>query len=471
MQTTSPTKKRLHHRIAHHAKHWFIPHEGNDHKPHALRPKALRAYAYVLIAAKVASVVFLFAAFPNRAEFAAYTSSTIITLTNASRQEKNVGTLRENSLLSQAAQRKAKDMLARDYFAHTNPDGKRFWTWIDGTGYNYTLAGENLAIDFSTPEAAHTALMASPTHRENILNKRYKEIGVAVVTGSMDGQETTVLVEMFGTQVTKKTQVAKVTTVKPKLTTPAPKPVVKPTPKPQVQAEETPTPTGLLTQQSADALTVPPSSSVDVWAEFRNTGTQTWKTGNFSLVTAEPTKHDSSLKHSSWDSASIVGALTEDVAPQTIVRFEWKVQSSAALGSVTEHFTLVDAEGVVLPKTTVTIGVTAQEPTTLATTLPPTQTDVSNPVAASQPEPTVAPTVSRAHDLTSRIIAFTDRFYLAFLFFLLLALSLNIFVKFRIQHAHVIGQTAIVIAIAATGLLLKFHFLQNLGQVVRVLGQ
>ncbi|MEK7639613.1 MAG: CAP domain-containing protein [Patescibacteria group bacterium] len=471
MNTTSSTKKPLHHRIAHHAKHWFIPHEGNDHKPHALRPQALRAYAYVLITAKVASVIFLFAAFPNRAEFAAYTSSTIVALTNASRQERKLEVLRANPLLDQAAQRKAKDMLARNYFAHTTPDGKRFWTWIDGTGYNYSLAGENLAIDFSTPEAAHSALLASPTHKENIMNTRYKEIGVAVVTGTMDGQETTVLVEMFGTQVAKKTTVAKVTTVKPKVTTPKPKPVIKPSPKPQVRAEETPTPTGLLTQQSADTLSVPPNSSVDVWAEFRNTGTQTWKTGNFSLVTVEPTKHDSPIRHSNWESASIVAALSEDVAPQTIVRFEWKVQSPVTLGTVTERFALIDTEGTVLPKTTVTIGISAQEPTALATTLPPTQTDVSNPAATSQPEQVAAPTVSRAHDLTSRVIAFTDRFYLAFLFFLLLALGMNIFIKIRIQHAHVISQTAIVIAIAATGLFLKFHFLQNLGQVVKVLGQ
>ena len=470
MNSTTTTKRPLHHHIAHKAKHWFIPHEGNDHKPHALRPKALRAYAYVLIAAKVASVVFLFAAFPNRAEFAAYTSSTIIALTNTARSQAKLEMLRENNLLDQAAQRKAKDMLSRNYFAHTTPDGKRFWTWIDGTGYNYTLAGENLAIDFSTPESAHAALMASPTHKENIMNKRYKEIGVAVVTGKMDGQETTVLVEMFGTQAAKKTQVAKVTTVKPK-TTPTVKPIIKPAPKPQVQAEETPTPTGLLTQQSNDSVSLPPSASVDVWAEFRNTGKQSWKSGNFSLVTADPTKHASTLHHSSWDSTSVIGALAEDVAPNDIVRFEWKVQSPVAVGSVIEHFTLVDAEGTVLPKTTVTLSMTVQEPATLATTLPPTQTDVSKPATANQPEQAAVPTVSRAHDLTSRIIAFTDRFYLAFLFFLLLVLGMNIFIKVRVQHAHVIGQTAIVIAIATTGLLLKFHFLQDLGQVVKVLSQ
>ena len=470
MNTSSTTKKPLHHRIAHHAKHWFIPHEGNDHKPHALRPKALRTYAYALIVAKVVSVVFLFAAFPNSAEFAAYTSSTIIALTNTSRQEGNVGTLRENALLSQAAQRKAKDMLARDYFAHTTPDGKRFWTWIDGTGYNYTLAGENLAVDFSTPESAHAALMASPSHRENIMNKRYKEIGVAVVTGDMDGLQTTVLVEMFGTQATKKTQVAKVTTVKPKPATPVKKPTTPAPPKPQVQAEQTPAPTGSLIQQSADTLTVPPSSSVEVWAEFRNTGTQSWKSGSVSLVTAEPTKHDSTLRHSSWESAGVIAALAEEVAPNDLVRFEWKVQSAATVGTVAEHFALMDAEGNILSKTSVTLSMTAQAATAVGTALPPTQTDVSNPTATSQPEPVAAPAESRARDLTSRIIAFTDRFFLAFLFFLLLALGLNIFVKIRVQHAHVIGQTVAVIAIAATGLLLKFHFLQGMSQVVKVLG-
>lgn len=471
MNMTSSTKKPLHHRIAHHAKHWFIPHEGNDHKPHALRPKALRTYAYALIVAKVVSVVFLFAAFPNSAEFAAYTSSTVIALTNASRQEGSLGALRENAQLSQAAQRKAKDMLARDYFAHTTPDGKRFWTWIDGTGYNYTLAGENLAIDFSTPESAHAALIASPSHRENIMNKRYKEIGVAVVTGDMAGQQTTVLVEMFGTQAAKKTQVAKVTAVKPKPATPVKKPATPTTPKPQVQAEQTPAPTGSLIQQSADTLTVPPSSSVDVWAEFRNTGTQTWKTGSLSLVTAEPTKHASTLSHSSWESTSVVGALAEDVSPNDLVRFEWKVQSAATVGLITEHFALVDTDGNVLPKTAVTLSLTAQEATAVGTVLPPTQTDVSNPTATNQPEQAAAPTESRARDLTSRVIAFTDRFFLAFLFFLLLALGLNIFIKIRVQHAHVIGQSLAVIAIAATGLLLKFHFLQGLSQVVKVLGQ
>lgn len=476
MSNHDAPKKRLHQHIAHHAKHWFIPHEGNDHKPHALRPTALRAYAYILITAKVVSAIFLFAAYPNQAQFAAYTSSTIISLTNQSRTGAKLAALKENSQLAQAAQRKAKDMLARNYFAHTTPDGKRFWTWIDGAGYNYTLAGENLAIDFTTPESAHDALMASPTHKANIMNSRYKEVGVAVVSGNMGGQETTVLVEMFGTQVAKKTTVAKVTTPKkataPKPTT-TPKPAMpKPTttPKPVVRADETPKPAASVFQQSYDNFTTAPGGTADVWAEFRNTGETAWKADTLTLVTAEPTKHDSPVAHTSWDSASVVSDLAEDVAPTDVVRFEWKLTAPATETSVTEKFALVDTTGTIITTSTVTFTMNVKTPTTVATTEPtPTQTDVANPQPQATQEP-IAQLAAPRTDTLSRVMAFADRFYLGFLFFLLLALGLNIFVKIRVQHAHVIGQTAAVIAIAAAGLLVKFHFLEGVEKVIKVLG-
>ena len=418
----STPKQKLHHRIARTAKHWFIPHEGNDHRPHALRPKALRAYAYVLIAAKVASVIFLFAAFPSTAEFAEFTSSTILTLTNTSRTQGGLSTLKENALLDLAAQRKAKDMIARNYFAHTTPDGKRFWTWIDATGYNYTLAGENLAIDFTTPEAAHAALMASPTHKANIMNSRYKDVGIAVVTGNMGGSETTVLVELFGTPVAQKTAVAKVTTL-----TTRPKPVVTkpatPTTKPKVQAAETPPPTGMLAQQSLDTFTLAPKAVVDVWAEFQNTGVQTWKTGSLSLVTAEPLKHTSPFVEQDWDSATTVGLLEQDVATNGVARFEWRLVAPTTTGATAEHFALVDSTGAQLAKTELTFNVTVQTPATVATTQPtPTQTDVGNPAPSLVPETTASttPTTVKTNDFLSRLLMLSNQFYLGFIFFLIL---------------------------------------------------
>lgn len=470
--TTSTPKQKLHHRLAHHAKHWFIPHAGNDHRPHALRPRALKAYAYILVTAKIASAVFLFIAFPNQAQFAAYTAKTIITFTNESRTENGAGALQPNTLLTEAATRKAKDMLTRNYFAHTTPDGKRFWTWIDAVGYDYTLAGENLAVDFTTPEAAHAALMASPSHRENILNKRYKEVGVAVVTGEMGGVETTVLVEMFGTQAAKKTVAAKVVTTKPKTATKPtpPKPAPKPTPKPQVQAAETPAPKGKLAQQSVDRVTLTTGSTVDVWAEFQNLGEQTWKASEVQLVTANPTRRVSNFADNSWTSPSVVAALEQDVSPQEVLRVEWKLSAALAPGEQTEGFTLVDAAGAPIAGTTVNFGtnVTASN---AVTTSEPTQTDLTQPTpTATAPEPTAQVSQANHGGIVALVAIFGNRFFLAFLFFITLTLLINIFVKIRIQHAHVIGQSLAVIALAAGALLFKIHFLERITPVVRVLG-
>jgi hypothetical protein len=59
------------------------------------------------------------------------------------------------------------------------------------------LVGENLAMNFTSPESVHKALMFSPSHKKNILNGEYKDIGLAVLNGTIDGKETSVLVELF----------------------------------------------------------------------------------------------------------------------------------------------------------------------------------------------------------------------------------------------------------------------------------
>ncbi|MFA6587871.1 MAG: CAP domain-containing protein [Patescibacteria group bacterium] len=475
--STDDCKKPWHHTALHRAKHWFIPHEGNNHQPHALRPKALKAYAYLLLAAKIASAVFLFAAYPNEARYAAYTASTIISLTNESRREAKLPALTSNSKLNLAAQNKAKDIIARNYFAHTTPDGKRFWTWIEATGYDYSVAGENLAIDFTTPESAHSALMASPTHKENIINKRYKEIGVAVVTGKMDGQETTVLVEMFGTQTPKKTQVAKVTTPKPKTPTKVTiKAPTKTTAPPKVKAEQTGTTKAYLGEQNLEKFTLLPEATIDVWAEFKNIGDTTWKAGEISLVTADPIKHDSIFADASWANKYTVESIDKDIKPDEIIRFEWKIKGTKQAVSTTEKFGLMDTEGKLINDIPLVFSINVITPSILAQTktsptqtqaaAPTTQENVTQPIAISNEVTEHAP-----NDIVSKLVGFVDKFYMAFLIFLGIALALNIFVKIRVQHAHVIGQTLMVIAFAAGFLLFKFHFLQKVAPTVRVLGQ
>jgi hypothetical protein len=89
------------------------------------------------------------------------------------------------------------------------------------------VAGENLAIGFVDSEEVAKAWEASSTHRQNLLEPSYREIGVAVVKGSFQGKETTLVVQFFGTPQ------AKAVVSKPlSVSTPSPSPSMEKTPVP-----------------------------------------------------------------------------------------------------------------------------------------------------------------------------------------------------------------------------------------------
>lgn len=123
----------------------------------------------------------------------------LLTTTNAERTAAGLNALSLNSQLSEAAARKAQDMFAKGYWAHNSPTGSTPWDFISGSGYKYVVAGENLAKNFSNSQAVVSAWKASPTHWANIIKPSYKEIGFAVVNGKLNGEETTLVVQMFGT--------------------------------------------------------------------------------------------------------------------------------------------------------------------------------------------------------------------------------------------------------------------------------
>jgi hypothetical protein len=106
--------------------------------------------------------------------------------------------LKESPTLNNAAKQQALAMVLHNYFAHISPEGVTPWFWFKSNGYSYRYAGENLAIDFLGSSDVVNAWMNSLGHRQNILNDKYQEIGVAVVQGMIDGQNTTVVVQMFG---------------------------------------------------------------------------------------------------------------------------------------------------------------------------------------------------------------------------------------------------------------------------------
>lgn len=183
-------------------KDYFIPHEGNDHKPKILRPKSLAIIVILLTLLKATATSYLFLVYPGKAGMSNQISTEILYLSNQDRLKNNLDGLKLNSVLSTAALAKAENMIINNYFAHTSPDGKKPWDWINRSEYDYMLVGENLAMNFSSAKTAHEALMQSPLHKKNILNNKYQDIGLAVVSGKIKGKETNLLVELFGAQKT-----------------------------------------------------------------------------------------------------------------------------------------------------------------------------------------------------------------------------------------------------------------------------
>ncbi len=178
---------------------FFIPHEGNNHLPRSLHPRFLIRYSFLVLVFKAFVVLSLLFVFPTIAEFSTITQNRIVELVNIERRARGLNELRINPLLEAAAKMKLQDMIDKNYFDHNAPDGTPPWVWFKKAGYIYTYAGENLAINFVEAEEVHKAWMESKSHRENILNPNYKEIGVAVGVGNIDGSPSTLVVQFFGT--------------------------------------------------------------------------------------------------------------------------------------------------------------------------------------------------------------------------------------------------------------------------------
>lgn len=122
----------------------------------------------------------------------------IVRLTNLSRNRTGLSLLSEDSSLDLAAQKKADDMLSNNYFQHFSPTGTTPWDFILSSNYNYSIAAENLAMDFATSEGVNRAWLNSPTHARNLLNRNFTDVGVAVVEGNLEGHDTTLVVQLFG---------------------------------------------------------------------------------------------------------------------------------------------------------------------------------------------------------------------------------------------------------------------------------
>jgi hypothetical protein len=124
------------------------------------------------------------------------TPSGLLSSTNVEREQNTLGDLTLSPELSEAAQAKANDMITRNYWSHTTPDGQEPWIFINQTGYQYQAAGENLAYGFTDNTSAVTGWMNSPGHRANILNGTYSEVGFGIANSpdyQNEGEQTIVV--------------------------------------------------------------------------------------------------------------------------------------------------------------------------------------------------------------------------------------------------------------------------------------
>lgn len=105
--------------------------------------------------------------------------------TNRRRQANGLAALRANANLVGIARIRSQDMAQYNYFAHTSPvSGDTAFSLMDIYGVPYGWAGENLAKNnysqAETVAVADQALWDSPSHRENIMNPNFTDVGIAL---------------------------------------------------------------------------------------------------------------------------------------------------------------------------------------------------------------------------------------------------------------------------------------------------
>lgn len=279
-------------------------HTRNHTKRHGKHHRQSRDYIkiyapYLPLFISIIASIFLSFWQPARGNTLAYATNMsvggLLSATNQHRANNGKAALSLNSKLNSSAQAKANDMVARDYWSHNTPDGKEPWVFFDSAGYQYYKAGENLAYGFATSADAVVGWMNSPTHKANMLDSTFTEVGFGFANSANfngDGQQT-VVVAHYG-----KPQVASASTTAPapsspqttasvapatKPTNPTPKPEPAPQPVAQPTEEKTANPLPITTEQPVTAA-LPVSQNITK-AQTLTSGRAPWIAGLTIFVT------------------------------------------------------------------------------------------------------------------------------------------------------------------------------------------
>ena len=422
----------------------FVPHERNNHKPHFLSHRALAGYSVLLILIKVMLIVAPIA-LPSSSLFSsAITVDNIINLTNQTRINLGLTELTTSPILNVAAYNKAQDMLLNQYFAHTSPTGLTPWEFIKKAGYNYTYAGENLAVHFVTTESVSDGWMASPTHKANIVSPNYKEIGVGVINGDYEGYPTTFVVQMFGAPL------VKTESVKLASTTPVPAPVplaeevsqAEPVKSIAVNVTPVPVPDPIIKTEPQPAPIL--EENIPVVEQL----TEVIKE-DVVIVSSPVTINDQSLKvkwsETAYDvSIEIFNARAVSLQLGTdVVPLDFNPDTGLWSGSIPYSGNTASANGDLLSAIA-----TAQDGSLISKSLvwvaPQVAIQDLYNFQTGNDKFVKFLGIFTIHNLDDKVTAF----YFYFMLILVAALMINVLVRIRIQHFSIIGHSLVVIALA-----------------------
>ena len=175
----------------------FIRHLDNGYIPSIIKFSAIFSYLLFVVFFNILSLKYFTDSPSKIAASQVVDIPTLYQLINQDRVSDGLPTLNINTQLQSAALAHGDDMFLHQYWGHVSPQGVSYTTFIANSGYIYKYAGENLAINFSSASDVNQAWMNSPDHRSNILDSNYKDMGIASITGTLDGVEQTIIVQLF----------------------------------------------------------------------------------------------------------------------------------------------------------------------------------------------------------------------------------------------------------------------------------
>jgi len=489
-----------------HLKDFFIPHEENNYHPHILHTKRAVLYSAVFLTTKIIVVIFALLV-PTQVfllpDILSEQRNRLLILTNELRQRQGIPILNQAEKLFLSTTFKVYDMVEKSYFSHVNLENQGLAYFLSQANYNYTTAGENLAVGFSEAEQLFAAWEKSPTHYANLIDQEFQEFDLNLKGGTYSDYPVIYVAQHFGRPSVATTQITNSNSIQPQpkfesqssfgTLSPSPasstaiaptsasftSPSIPPTTTPEIQTSlpepklesqlasstiETPLTQVLITTTSASVKSekqIKPEIKKQPEPSFSiipSTTTTILPEKKLLLTTEKPIipqipklnidKKSSFVSWQDLDKNTKLSAqvnITGEVKSASVQIFNYTIplsqiaNSQLFTGAITIPESSTDLFQVVLSPTLVVNGLDGK---TFNETIEWESVKIVSPTPIEK--------YTRSRDYLSPLTSLftvSKNIYLGFALFFIVALILNIFIEIRRQHYHIIAQTLGVIVL------------------------